>query len=239
MWLPSPGRTRRSAPTHPAVSAPPVSSRLCSLIQTEQAAVAAGVQLDGQVERGAGLQFPEEVHHAGVAREHLELHVVWVAKAPPARAIVHVGPDDPDRVLVTVNGLEAPNDAGRLLELHLLDDPLELVGLLARRDRQGLFLRERHRADKQQSKGAGNDGLHGQHAFIISQRPTYYLSGRMALWAALISGYGDTPRIITAMDATVSTATEAGDITTRTPWPGAPASSPGSRMYTTITPRRE
>src|SRR5207253_10727241 len=65
-----------------------------------------------------------------------------------------------------------------------------------------------------------------------------YFSGRMALWAALMSGSGNTPRIRTAMDATVSTATEAGDITTRTPWPGAPAVSPGSRMYMTITTRR-
>ena len=44
-----------------------------------------------------------------------------------------------------------------------------------------------------------------------------YFSGRMALWAALMSGSGNTPRIRTATDATVSTATEAGDITTRTP----------------------
>src|SRR2546425_1522611 len=217
MWLPSPGRTRRSAPTHPAVSAPPVGFFLRPFVEGKHAAVAVGIHLDGQVERGAGLQFPEEVHHAGVAREHLEHHVALVAKVPPARAIVHVGPDDPDRVLVTVNGLEAPNDAGRLLELHLLDDPLELVGLLARRDRQGLFLRERHRADKQQSKGAGNDGLHGRHDLIISQIPKYYFNGRMALWAALMSGSGNTPRIRTATDATVSTATEAGDITTRTP----------------------
>src|SRR5438309_5021685 len=44
---------------------------LGTLIQREHAAVAVGIHLDGQVDRGAGLQFPEEVHHAGVAREDL------------------------------------------------------------------------------------------------------------------------------------------------------------------------
>src|SRR2546425_3722318 len=158
MWLPSPGRTRRSAPTHPAVSAPPVGFFLRPFVEGKHAAVAVGIHLDGQVERGAGLQFPEEVHHAGVAREHLEHHVALVAKGPPARAVVHVGPDDPDRVLVTVNGLEAPNDAGRLLELHLLDDPLELVWLLARREHRRVFVREGGRGDKQKRKRAGGYG---------------------------------------------------------------------------------
>src|SRR2546426_3369258 len=170
MWLPSPGRTRRSAPTHPAVSAPPVGFFLRPFVEGKHAAVAVGVHLDGQVAGGAGLQFPEEVHHAGVAREHLEHHVALVAKVPPARAIVHVGPDDPDRVLVTVNGLEAPNDARRLVELHLLDDPLELVGLLARREHRRFFLRGRGRADKQERKRGGGGGFFGPQWLLFNQK---------------------------------------------------------------------
>src|SRR5207302_8967364 len=109
--------------------------------------------------------------------------------------------------------------------LHLLDDPLELVGLLARWERRP-FLRECNSAKEEEGAGASSEGFH------------CYLSGRMALWAALTSWSGNTPRIRTATDATKSTAMVAGDVTTRTLYPGVPAVSPGSRMYMTMTTRR-
>ncbi len=122
--------------------------RLRPFVEREHAAVAIGVRLDCQVEGGAGLQLPEEVHHAGVAREHLEHHLV-IANVAPAASIVQMSPDDPDRILVAVEGLESPHDAGRLVEFHLLDDPVELFGLLAWGNRQ-LLLRECERTGKQE-----------------------------------------------------------------------------------------
>src|SRR5205807_7525282 len=160
---------------------------LRTFVEREHAAVAVGVHLDGQVEGRAGLQFPEEVHHAGVAREHLQHHVALVSKVSPARAVVHVSPDDPDRVLVAVERLQAAHDAGRLVELHLLDDPLELVGLLSRWERRP-FLRECNSAKEEERENESSEGFH------------CYLSGRMALWAALTSWSGNTPRIRTATD---------------------------------------
>src|SRR2546425_1094162 len=85
MWLPSPGRTRRSAPTHPAWIG--ATRQLGALIQAEHTPVAVGVHLDRQVNGHAELQLSEEVHHAGVAREHLEHHLV-VANVAPAASIV-------------------------------------------------------------------------------------------------------------------------------------------------------
>jgi hypothetical protein len=113
---------------------------LCPFVEAEHAAVAVLVHLHGHVERHPQLQFSEEVHHAGIARQDFKHHLV-LDVAPPS-AVVHVSPDDPDRVLVTVEGLKAAHDTGRPVELHLLDDPVELFGLLSRRD----WLREGNRA---------------------------------------------------------------------------------------------
>src|SRR5436309_314148 len=100
--------------------------------------------------RGAGRQLPEEVHHADIAREHLEHHVALIAKVPPARPVMHVSPDNPDRIFIAVDSLGPPNDAGRLVELHLLNDHVDLTGLFAGWNWRGFLLRERGRTRKKE-----------------------------------------------------------------------------------------
>src|SRR2546428_10465340 len=85
-------------------------------------------------------------------------------------------------------------------------------------------------------KGAARRGCSATGPASVAE---IYLSGGVALWAALMSGAGNTPRIRTARDAAVSTATEAGGIRPPTAKPGAPPPPPGAPQDTALTTRRE
>jgi hypothetical protein len=92
-------------------------------VELEHPAVAVFIGLDGQLKDGSGLQSLEVIHHAGFARQHLDL--TMPINRHPSPTFTPIGPIDPNRIVVRIQHHEAAQDPSRFLKTHLLHDGIK------------------------------------------------------------------------------------------------------------------